>query len=52
MTFANQSPVRLDASGLNIIEVRTDRARNVALHREVWKTVSAALAGEESRARV
>ncbi len=42
----------LVASGLTIIEVRTNRERNVALHREVWKRVSAALAGEESRARI
>jgi hypothetical protein len=25
--------------------VRTDRARNVALHREVWEAVSAAVRG-------
>jgi 2-succinyl-5-enolpyruvyl-6-hydroxy-3-cyclohexene-1-carboxylate synthase len=34
------------ASGLSIVEVPTDRERNVALHREMWRAVSAALAGE------
>jgi len=29
--------------GLHIIEVRTDRTRNVALHREAWSQVAAAL---------
>ncbi len=38
--------------GLKIIEVRTDRERNVALHREVWKAVSAAVVEEVSRATV
>lgn len=31
--------------GLHIIEIRTDRARNVVLHREAWSRVASALAG-------
>ena len=31
------------ASGVTIVEVRTERAANVALHRGVWDAVSAAL---------
>ena len=42
----------LTAPGLKIIEVRTERASNVALHREVWQAVSKALAGETVDARV
>jgi 2-succinyl-5-enolpyruvyl-6-hydroxy-3-cyclohexene-1-carboxylate synthase len=33
----------LSASGTAILHVRTDRAENVALHREVWRAVAAAL---------
>lgn len=33
----------LDAEGVNIIEVPTERASNVRLHREVWNSVSAAV---------
>lgn len=29
--------------GLSIVELRTDRARNVELHREVWRAVAAAV---------
>ncbi|HEU5102162.1 MAG TPA: 2-succinyl-5-enolpyruvyl-6-hydroxy-3-cyclohexene-1-carboxylic-acid synthase [Roseiflexaceae bacterium] len=34
----------LAAGGLRIVEVPTARARNVTLHREIWKVVSEALA--------
>jgi 2-succinyl-5-enolpyruvyl-6-hydroxy-3-cyclohexene-1-carboxylate synthase len=30
--------------GLHLVEMRTDRARNVVLHREAWRTVALALA--------
>jgi len=34
------------ARGLSVIELKTERVRNVALHREVWRAVTAALANE------
>jgi 2-succinyl-5-enolpyruvyl-6-hydroxy-3-cyclohexene-1-carboxylate synthase len=34
----------IDAPGLNIMEVRTDRAANVERHREIWAAVSAGVA--------
>ncbi|MDQ2996204.1 MAG: 2-succinyl-5-enolpyruvyl-6-hydroxy-3-cyclohexene-1-carboxylic-acid synthase [Chloroflexota bacterium] len=34
----------IEAGGLHIVEVPTERARNVTLHREIWQAVSAALA--------
>ena len=33
-----------DSSGLTVVEVPTDRARNVALHREIFRTASSAVA--------
>jgi len=36
----------LAGRGLTIVEVRTDRARNVVLHREIWSAVEAALRQE------
>jgi len=36
----------LAGRGLTIVEVRTDRARNVVLHREAWSAVEAALRQE------
>ena len=40
LTHAVSSP------GLHIVEVPTEREHNVVLHREMWRAVSAALAGE------
>ncbi len=34
----------IEAGGLHIVEVPTERARNVTLHREIWQSVSKALA--------
>jgi 2-succinyl-5-enolpyruvyl-6-hydroxy-3-cyclohexene-1-carboxylate synthase len=50
--FRREVASALDAPGLKIIEVRTERERNVSLHREVWQAVSRALAKEPSRAAV
>jgi len=37
----------IKADGLHIVEIRTDRARNVQLHREVWERVAAAVTAVE-----
>ena len=34
----------LETDGLTIVEVPTERQRNVTLHREIWQVVSRALA--------
>ncbi|HEX3721924.1 MAG TPA: thiamine pyrophosphate-dependent enzyme, partial [Nitrolancea sp.] len=39
----------LQEPGLKIIEVRTDRVRNVELHDEVWRAIAVALTGEVLR---
>jgi 2-succinyl-5-enolpyruvyl-6-hydroxy-3-cyclohexene-1-carboxylate synthase len=39
----------VNASGLHIVEVQTNRERNVQQHRAVWKAVSTALAGITDR---
>jgi 2-succinyl-5-enolpyruvyl-6-hydroxy-3-cyclohexene-1-carboxylate synthase len=36
----------IGASGLNVVEVRTERERNVTLHRRIWPAISAALTRE------
>ena len=41
----------LGRGGLCVIEVPTNRARNVQLHREVWQTVHAALADDRAALR-
>ena len=41
--FRDALTVGIAGGGLHIIELRTDRERNVILHREAWAAVSAAL---------
>jgi 2-succinyl-5-enolpyruvyl-6-hydroxy-3-cyclohexene-1-carboxylate synthase len=36
----------LQGKGLHIVQVRTDRATNVTMHRAIWKAVSNALSRE------
>jgi 2-succinyl-5-enolpyruvyl-6-hydroxy-3-cyclohexene-1-carboxylate synthase len=38
----------IEAGGLHIVEVPTERARNVMLHREIWQAVSAGIEGISS----
>jgi 2-succinyl-5-enolpyruvyl-6-hydroxy-3-cyclohexene-1-carboxylate synthase len=42
-TLRAELALALGAGGVTILEVRTDRAANVALHRRVWDAVAAAL---------
>lgn len=37
----------INANGLHIVEIRTDRSRNMQLHREVWERVAAAVSAAE-----
>lgn len=41
--FVHAVKKSIDSGGTNIIEVRTDRATNAQLHREMWEAVSRAL---------
>ena len=41
--FASAVTDGLARGGLQVVEVPTERARNVVLHREVWRVVSAAM---------
>jgi 2-succinyl-5-enolpyruvyl-6-hydroxy-3-cyclohexene-1-carboxylate synthase len=41
--FRGAVATALNTSGLNVIEVRTERRRNVALHRTAWERVEQAL---------
>jgi 2-succinyl-5-enolpyruvyl-6-hydroxy-3-cyclohexene-1-carboxylate synthase len=41
--FGAAAKTALARGGLQVIEVPTDRARNVVLHRQVWRAVAAAL---------
>ena len=40
---ASELPAALEGSGIRLIEVRTDRAANVEVHRRAWKAVETAL---------
>jgi 2-succinyl-5-enolpyruvyl-6-hydroxy-3-cyclohexene-1-carboxylate synthase len=39
----------LESPGVTLIEVRTDREENLALHRDIWAKVADALAGDRER---
>lgn len=43
MSFQDHLRAALAQSGLRVLEVRTDRTRNVELHRRVWEAVRAAV---------
>ncbi len=45
-TFRTAVQRGIAAGGLHIVEVPTERASNVTLHREIWRVVSGALATE------
>ena len=49
--FRQATLAGLEGSGLHVVEVPTERARNVALHRQLWPRVARALAGEPTTAR-
>jgi 2-succinyl-5-enolpyruvyl-6-hydroxy-3-cyclohexene-1-carboxylate synthase len=44
--FRSLTQHALNADGINIVEVPTERASNVRLHREVWQTVASAIRPE------
>ena len=45
-SFRDGVSAGIGGPGLHIVEMRTDRARNVMLHREAWEAVAAALDSE------
>ncbi len=42
--FRSALRTSLDTPGLDVIEVPTDRARNLALHRQIWRDAASAIA--------
>ncbi len=46
-TFRSAITHSISAGGLHVVEVRTERASNVTMHRQLWKAVAQALKQEE-----
>lgn len=47
-SFREALTTSFEAGGLHVVEVRTDRERNVTMHRELWRAVDQALAGHRT----